>query len=52
VYAGHRLFPGAVIHGPAIIEEATTTIVVYPGTTATVTKKGNYLVDTHLGSRQ
>ena len=28
--------------GPAIIEEPTTTVVVYPGWTATVTDTGDY----------
>ena len=37
--------PGTRIPGPAVIEEATTTIVVYPGSTATVTPTGNYLLE-------
>ena len=32
------------IAGPAIILEPTTTVVVYPGSTATVTPLGNYLL--------
>ena len=32
--------------GPAIIEEPTTTVVVYPGTTARVSDAGNYILST------
>lgn len=38
------LVPGASIAGPAIIEEPTTTLVVYPGMTATVSAAGNFLL--------
>jgi N-methylhydantoinase A len=38
------LFSGHVIPGPAIIEEPTTTVVVYPGWSATVTSSGDYLM--------
>ena len=31
IFRGDGLRPGAEIEGPAIIEESTTTIVVYPG---------------------
>ncbi len=31
VYDGRTLFPGEVIHGPAVIEEPTTSITVFPG---------------------
>ena len=34
VFRGIELKPGASIAGPAIIEEPTTTIVVYPGMSA------------------
>jgi N-methylhydantoinase A len=44
-YLGVALRPGDSIDGPAIIEEPTTTIVVYPGSIARVTKSGNYLVE-------
>lgn len=37
--------PGHVITGPAIIEEPTTTLVVYPGMSARVSGFGNYLLD-------
>ena len=46
VYLGAQLAPEAVISGPAIIEEPTTTIVVYPGMTARVSAAGNYILDT------
>lgn len=44
VYRGSQLGGGAVIAGPAIIEEPTTTIVVYPGMQAAVSKAGNYVL--------
>ena len=46
VYVGTDLSPGAEIAGPAIIEEPTTTIVVYPGATARVTERRNYVLET------
>jgi N-methylhydantoinase A len=39
------LAAGAVVHGPAVIEEPTTTIVVYPDSAVRVTELGNYLVE-------
>jgi N-methylhydantoinase A len=47
-YDGPALAPGARIPGPAIIEEPTTTIVVYPGMSVEVTSYKNYLIDTGL----
>jgi N-methylhydantoinase A len=44
-YDGPGLPAGTKIHGPAVIEEPTTTVVVYPGMTATVTAYKNYLID-------
>ena len=44
-YEGAVLPQGASIEGPAVIREPTTTVVVYPGATATVTPLGNYLLD-------
>jgi N-methylhydantoinase A len=38
------LEPGATVAGPAVIEEPTTTIVVYPGWNAAVTDGGDYLM--------
>ncbi len=46
VYLGAQLTPGAELDGPAIIEEPTTTVVVYPGMTARVSAAGNYILDT------
>lgn len=43
-YLGTNLVPGHEIAGPAVIEEPTTTIVVYPGADAHVLPSGNYLV--------
>ncbi|AGS26563.1 hydantoinase A/oxoprolinase protein (plasmid) [Rhizobium etli] len=45
-YDGPTLRVGSRIAGPAVIEEPTTTIVVYPGMTATVTPHRNYLIET------
>jgi N-methylhydantoinase A len=44
VFRGSELSAGATIAGPAIIEEPTTTIVVYPGTQAAVSDAGNYVL--------
>jgi len=44
VYVGSTLEPGSEIDGPAIIEEPTTTIVLYPQSRAQVTALGNYLI--------
>ena len=44
IYLGSRLPAGAIIAGPAIIEEDTSTLVVYPGAVARVSPGGRYLV--------
>ena len=44
VFRGSELAPGAVIAGPAIIEEPTTTIVVYPKMSASVSPSGHYIL--------
>lgn len=44
IYKPQHLVPGAEITGPAIIEEPTTTLVVYPGMAARVSGTGNYLL--------
>jgi N-methylhydantoinase A len=44
VFRGLDLKPGDTIAGPAIVEEPTTTIVVYPKTTARVSASGHYIV--------
>ena len=45
VYRGDKLLCAARINGPAIIEEPTSTLVVSPRSTATVSKWGNYLIE-------
>lgn len=45
VYAGENLVYGDAIEGPAIVEEPTTTVVVLPGYTMTVTKYNNYYIE-------
>ena len=45
IFKGSDLMPGSTIEGPAIIEEPTTTIVVYPEMTTTISKAGNYIID-------
>ncbi len=44
-YHGESLAPGMAIDGPAIIDEPTTTIVIYPGSRAQVTILHNYLLE-------
>jgi N-methylhydantoinase A len=44
-YDGGALRAGTKIQGPAILREPTTTVVVYPGSTALVTRLGNYLLE-------
>lgn len=39
---------GMKIEGPAIVEEPTTTLVVYPGMSARISGAGNYILDTGL----
>jgi N-methylhydantoinase A len=47
---GPSLQAGTRIEGPAIVREPTTTVVVYPGSAATVTELGNYLLEIELPS--
>ena len=44
-YDGDALPAGTTIEGPAVVREPTTTVVVYPGSTAVVTPLGNYLLE-------
>ena len=44
VYDGERLGAGDVIEGPAVVEELTTTIVVYPGWTLRLDASGTYVM--------
>jgi N-methylhydantoinase A len=44
IYRGEAMAPGDTLSGPAIIEEPTTTVVVYPGCTARVSAAGNFIL--------
>ena len=44
IHKSDDLSPGMRIEGPAIIEEPTTTLVVYPGMATTISGAGNYLM--------
>ncbi|MGV9713724.1 hydantoinase/oxoprolinase family protein [Gordonia sp. NPDC003424] len=44
VFRSDDIEPGLIVAGPAIIEEPTTTVVVYPGMSAEVSAEGNYLL--------
>lgn len=44
IYRGADLMPGAKFHGPAIIEETTTSIVVAPGDICNVDALANYVI--------
>jgi N-methylhydantoinase A len=43
VFDGGQLLVGNVVHGPAIIEEETTTVVVFPGWRAELQDPGMYV---------
>lgn len=45
VFDGAELGPGRRIAGPAIVAEPTTTVVLYPGSAATVGRHGSYLIE-------
>ena len=45
IFRGAELKPGAQVRGPAIIEEPTTTLVVYPGMSARLSASENYILD-------
>jgi N-methylhydantoinase A len=45
IYKPSDMTPGLRVQGPAIIEESTTTLVVYPGMHATMSGAGNYLLE-------
>jgi len=44
IYKEGDIHPGLHVHGPAIIEEPTTTLVVYPDMSVSVSSHGNYLL--------
>lgn len=46
IYRGEELFPGTSIQGPAIVLEATTTLVVDPGAVVRVAPSGDYIIET------
>lgn len=48
IYLGEALTPGVRISGPAIIEEPTTTIVVYPEMSVSVSGADNFILHPHL----
>jgi N-methylhydantoinase A len=45
VVRGDEVAVGEMIAGPAIIEEATTTVVLPPGTSATLSPSDSYLIE-------
>ena len=49
IYRANKLRYGNKVTSPAIIEEETTTIVVFTGAEATVTKLGSYLLEIGTG---
>ncbi len=52
VYDGSSLGAGDTLHGPAVIEEVTTTIVVEPGWTVNLHETGTYVLVADTGARQ
>ena len=46
IFKPAELKTGMVISGPAIVEEPTTTLVVYPGMSAEISGAGNYILHT------
>ena len=44
IYRGGELAVDEAINGPAIIEEPTTTLVIYPESSARLTAGGNYVI--------
>ena len=44
IYLGEKLPADAEIEGPAVIEEETSTLVIYPGAVARVSPTGRYIV--------
>jgi N-methylhydantoinase A len=47
VYDGDKMRPGYLVAGPAVIEEPTTTIVVYPDQEAMVDQYSTYVIEVH-----
>lgn len=46
VFKPEHVVPGGHIAGPAIVEEPTTTLVIYPGMSTTISGAGNYILHT------
>jgi N-methylhydantoinase A len=44
IYQGRDLRPGAIVIGPAVVHEATTSVVVGPGDVCSVDTLGNFLI--------
>ena len=49
IYDGGKLRPGMVFEGPAIVEDPGTTIVIHPGSRATMDGYRNIVIDTGGG---
>lgn len=52
VYDGSAMGAGDMLHGPAVIEEVTTTIVVEPGWTVSLHDTGVYVVTADAAAAQ
>jgi N-methylhydantoinase A len=50
VYDRTRLGPGASIEGPAVIEEAASNTIVYPGMSVATDEYGNLIIDTGVSA--
>jgi N-methylhydantoinase A len=44
IYDRYRLVPGNVVHGPAVIEERESSLVLFPGNTGQVDEHLNIMV--------
>ena len=49
IYDRSRLLGGACVHGPAIVEQMDSTILIRPGMSAVVDAFGNLVIDTACG---
>ncbi len=47
VYRRETIRPGQSIHGPAIVEQTDSTIVLAPGDRATADERGNLIIEVH-----
>ena len=45
IYDGSSIRHGMVIKGPAVVEETTTTIVIFPGQNLTVNRFGDFVLN-------